>query len=783
MNPIRTRRPAPARRAALASLALLWTAAAAFAAPAAELPSERDRWIQLESEHFSIYSSAPEKVPRKLATRLERLRQVLAKLGGEGGLTLSRPTDIFVFKDERSWKPFRPLGANGKPRELGAYFLPRADRNSIALYDWDGGDPIEPILHEYLHSLTDVSFARIPVWANEGIADFYSTFTVGDDAADIGRPVRYAVQVLDQRARMPTRRLLAVTQDDPEYNESDRQTIFYAQAWLTTHFLLLGRPERRGDFGRYLAAIEAGAEPASAFVDAFGLEPEEVDKALDVAQRKRVYPFIAYRFAELPPLADFRLREVGYPETLARLGDLTRRLGPAERPRGIELLEAARRLDPASPLAPYGLALARRDDGKMDEALSLLREALARDPEFEPAQAALGTLLAIGAPGRLPEAAQAGEARGLLRKSTAQEPGRVETWIALGTVEAMSGGDRKAAIKAFENAWKLAPDRSDILATYTMALAEDGQFARAAAHPARHAPQELQPRRPDHRRGLPEADRRARSLGPGERGQARGCAGPDRGVPGGEPRRRAHQEPERDEGADREPARRPALLRRVQRRHPRRQRAEVRRGAAALREGRRRLRRDRRRPRDQGERSPRRAREVREEEEKLVGGRRDRPIAVAGEHRQPRVFVEARVGVGEAAAQEAAALRGDDSAWTQLSQRPARAAGALRAPRCSRRHVIVGQLVAARGRPIETGPRRALRRAAVGPRMTSSSPGSSTVCGAGITRSAPPGRGRLISMTRTPKRLRQARLGEGPAARASRGTGTRRSAKSGGSST
>jgi tetratricopeptide (TPR) repeat protein len=470
---------------ALASPALAEPARAepAHAEPAvpAELPPERVRWIHLESEHFSIYSSAPERTARELATRLERLRQVLAKLGGEDGLTPPRPTDIFVFRDERAWRPFRPLAPDGKPKELGAYFLSRADRNSIALYDREGGDPIETILHEYLHSLLDASLSRLPVWANEGLADFYSTFTVGEDAAEIGRPLRYAVQVLDGRARMPTRRLLAVTVHDPEYNEWSRQTIFYAQSWLTTHYLLLGRPERHGDFGRYVDALEGGADPLAAFVDAFGLEPEALDEELELARRKRVYPFMSYRFDELAPLADFRVRDVAYPEILARLGDLTRRLGPAERPRGVALLEAARKLDPASPLPAYGLALAKRDEGATAEAVALLRDSLARDAAYEPTQAALGTLLALGAPGRPPSAADAAEARELLRRSTAAEPGRVDTWVALGTVEAMEGGDRKAAVRAFEKAWRLAPDRSDLLATFTMALAEDGQAPRAEA--------------------------------------------------------------------------------------------------------------------------------------------------------------------------------------------------------------------------------------------------------------------------------------------------------------
>jgi cytochrome c-type biogenesis protein CcmH/NrfG len=111
---------------------------------------------------------------------------------------------------------------------------------------------------------------------------------------------------------------------------------------------------------------------------------------------------------------------------------------------------------------------------------ALLEEALALEPQFEPALAALGSLLMRVPDGRTVDPERAARARNLLTHATAVEPDRLESWIALGRAE-LAGGDPGRAAKALENAWRRAPDRSDLLGWYTFALAENGQHALAAS--------------------------------------------------------------------------------------------------------------------------------------------------------------------------------------------------------------------------------------------------------------------------------------------------------------
>ena len=94
-------------------------------------PSPKQKWIHLQSANFSLYASAPERTARRLVTRLERLRQVLAMNGKGRSLELTRPTEIFVFRDQRAFQPFEPIGPDGKPQPLGGYFIAHGDRNVI----------------------------------------------------------------------------------------------------------------------------------------------------------------------------------------------------------------------------------------------------------------------------------------------------------------------------------------------------------------------------------------------------------------------------------------------------------------------------------------------------------------------------------------------------------------------------------------------------------------------------------------------------------------------------
>src|SRR5262249_39306255 len=158
-------------------------------------------------------------------------------------------------KDDEAFKPFKPV-YQGRPANVSGYFQSGADANFIAL----NGEIDTPTLiyHEFVHSLTKDTTLRLPAWASEGLAEFYSTFRAGSSGTmvDLGRPIDHHVVLLQQKPLIPLDTLLAVDQRSPYYSEESKQGIFYAQSWALMHYLMAGNGgARRLQLSQYLAAV------------------------------------------------------------------------------------------------------------------------------------------------------------------------------------------------------------------------------------------------------------------------------------------------------------------------------------------------------------------------------------------------------------------------------------------------------------------------------------------------------------------------------------------------
>ena len=97
------------------------------------------------------------------------------------------------------------------------------------------------VYHEFVHLLVNNSVRSMPLWFNEGLAEYYATFEV-QRVGRIARPRNVQEDhVLLLRDRfLPLESIVAVDHDSPLYNESDKTSIFYAESWALVHYLLMG---------------------------------------------------------------------------------------------------------------------------------------------------------------------------------------------------------------------------------------------------------------------------------------------------------------------------------------------------------------------------------------------------------------------------------------------------------------------------------------------------------------------------------------------------------------
>src|SRR3954451_8144322 len=141
----------------------------------------KDEWIQVRSKNFLLIGNASERDIRNVAEHLERFRSALSKLFNTD---LSSPiaTNVVVFRDEATYMPYKPLRRDGKiDRTVQGYFQSGTDVNYITVTIGQGEEQAyRTIFHEYVHFVVSTIYpkAEVPTWFNEGLAEYYSTFSL-----------------------------------------------------------------------------------------------------------------------------------------------------------------------------------------------------------------------------------------------------------------------------------------------------------------------------------------------------------------------------------------------------------------------------------------------------------------------------------------------------------------------------------------------------------------------------------------------------------------------------
>lgn len=354
-------------------------------APLPSLAAPADGWTKVNSENFLLVGNADEREIRLVAARLEQFRAVFKRLlAAESHFDSIVPTTVVVFRDDAAYRPFEPL-YQGRPSAVAGYFQSSPDVNYITL-SADGQrarSPYALAFHEYVHLLVRNSFPRAPLWFNEGLAEFYSTFEISDGnrKVKLGLPVKSRIQTLRRRELLPLSTLLGVDDQSPYYNEQGKREIFYAESWALVHYLLNGRtPSRRTQLLRYLDLLAAGQPNDDAFRQAFQTDPATLENELREYVRRGRYVEQAVAFEH--PL-EFNMEMTSAPlseaETRFYLGDLllhTNRIEAAE----AYLLESIR-LDESLAGSHASLGMLRLRQNRFAEAIKYLERAVALNPQ------------------------------------------------------------------------------------------------------------------------------------------------------------------------------------------------------------------------------------------------------------------------------------------------------------------------------------------------------------------------------------------------------------------
>ena len=281
-----------------------------------------ENWIEVRSPHFVVATTANEKQARRIADQFERMRALFHALFPKLKIDPSSPIIVIAVKDGKDFRALEPQEYLAKGSlQLGGLFLRAADKNYVLLHlEAQGEHPYSTVYHEYTHLLMSKA-EWMPLWLNEGLAEFYQNTDIDETDARLGQPSVEDIQLLRQTTLLPLPTLFAVDYNSPYYHEENKGSIFYAESWALTHYLLVkDADEKSSRLPRYADLLAGGTDPLSAATTAFGdLKKLEGDLNLYVQQAQ--FRFFKKKVSDETDPTTFKLEPLTSPQADAIRAD------------------------------------------------------------------------------------------------------------------------------------------------------------------------------------------------------------------------------------------------------------------------------------------------------------------------------------------------------------------------------------------------------------------------------------------------------------------------------
>jgi len=362
-------------------LALLCFVSCLLATPSAAGAEKREKWLELDSPHFVVFSNAGEKQAGRAADQLEAIRAVFHRALPRLNVDPSMPIVVLAAKDEKTFRVFEPEAWLAKGHlKIAGMFMRSPEKNQVLLrLDTEGLHPYETVYHEYTHLLIEqnVGTLEVPLWLNEGLAEFYGNSEIREKEVWLGQPNEGHLLLLHGQRLVPLATLFTVDRFSPYYNEQTKGSIFYAESWALTHLLMIRSYESgKNPLGDFLALVAQNVEPTAAATRAFG-DLAQLQKELEAYVRQNSFVALKMKGATDADRGAYRVRELSAVESAVARSDFL--IGNQRYSEAHELLDEALHEQPDFAPAHEALGLLEFRQGRLVEAKKRFEEAVKLD--------------------------------------------------------------------------------------------------------------------------------------------------------------------------------------------------------------------------------------------------------------------------------------------------------------------------------------------------------------------------------------------------------------------
>ena len=413
-----------------------------------------DTWTEVRSPHFRVVTNGSGKDGRRVANEFEQMRHVFALRFGEDQLESGAPLTIVATRDEATFSQLDPVMWKSSHGGIAGVFYRRWEKQfAIIRLDTWGDDNQIVIFHEYTHSVLHANAHWLPVWLDEGMAEFYAYTRFQSDGIYVGAPSK-RLRELRRNSLIPISTMLEIGHASKEYYDEARVQLFYGEAWAMVHYAVFGPGMGNGEkLSSFFKLLQDNVPQEQAFEQVFG-DPKKFEQALSTYLSHFTFPaglMPADRGIDQKTFLERKLTEAeaDYEQGTFQVGTRNRALGRT-------LLEKSVQLDDKLGVAHEELGYLDFDEGKDDDAKREWNEAYARDPSLG---RALFALTMSGLPLSQQTKEQLRTTQATLRHVTVLNPRYAPAYVELALLE-WRLGYTQLAYKDARQAEKLEPWRA-----------------------------------------------------------------------------------------------------------------------------------------------------------------------------------------------------------------------------------------------------------------------------------------------------------------------------------
>ena len=255
---------------------------------------DEPKWIEVHSAHFSVLTDGGEKRGREVALRMEQMRAVFAQLLSKDKLRMSIPVTVIAFRSDNQYGDVAPK----KQTVAAGFYVPGYDRIYIGLNLFEI-EPWRAVAHPLGHYLLNYNYPPAQGWFDEGMAEYFGALQIGKEVNIGGDPElapewhedifenfvrdpsvpQSLTQLLSSPAWIGLVDLFNMKHDGSGAREGSHNTLYYAQSWITVHYLI--NKKKMPEVGIYFDLVLNQKVPVEkAMVQAFDMTPEQMEEAL-----------------------------------------------------------------------------------------------------------------------------------------------------------------------------------------------------------------------------------------------------------------------------------------------------------------------------------------------------------------------------------------------------------------------------------------------------------------------------------------------------------------------